>query len=96
MAEGGGEKQFIGKLLQKQTKYGTNSPLTQKSSVYIKHLIGKADTLMGIALKYGVTVRIEIFLHFYEKKNMSTYDCREHAWSVTMTTNHCQNLLFKF
>jgi hypothetical protein len=70
MAEGGGEKQFIGKLLQKQTKYGTNSPLTQKSSVYIKHLIGKADTLMGIALKYGVTVRIEIYLHFYEKKNM--------------------------
>ena len=58
MAEGGGgEKQFIGKILQKQTKYGTNSRLTQKNSVYVKHVVDKSDTLMGISLKYGVTVR---------------------------------------
>ncbi|XP_071139544.1 lysM and putative peptidoglycan-binding domain-containing protein 2-like [Mytilus edulis] len=57
MAEGGGEeKQFLGKLVRNQTKYGTNSRLTQKNSTYIKHSIVKGDTLQGISLKYGTTV----------------------------------------
>ncbi|XP_060076633.1 lysM and putative peptidoglycan-binding domain-containing protein 1-like [Ylistrum balloti] len=57
MAEGGGnEKQFLGKYVQKQTKYGTTTKLAPKSTTYIKHKISETDTMMGIALKYGITV----------------------------------------
>ncbi|KAJ8313405.1 hypothetical protein KUTeg_009033, partial [Tegillarca granosa] len=57
MAEGGGnERQLLGQYVQKQTKYGTTTRLSPKSSTYIKHTVVESDTLMGIALKYGVTV----------------------------------------
>ncbi|XP_069103371.1 lysM and putative peptidoglycan-binding domain-containing protein 1-like isoform X2 [Argopecten irradians] len=57
MAEGGGtEKQFLGKFVQKQTKYGTTTKLAPKSTTFIKHKISEKDTMMGIALKYGITV----------------------------------------
>jgi len=56
MAEGGSEKQLLGRFVQKQTKYGTATKLALKSDVCIKHMITKSDTLMGIALKYGSTV----------------------------------------
>ncbi|KAK3095890.1 hypothetical protein FSP39_020378 [Pinctada imbricata] len=57
MAESGGtEKQLLGQFVEKQTKYGTTTRLVSKSSTFIKHFIQKTDTLMGIALKYSVTV----------------------------------------
>lgn len=79
MAEGGGEeKQFIGKLLQKGTKYGTNSRLTQKSSVYIKHKIIKGDTLQGISLKYGTTVSVLRKICYF-RKQMSNPDMNQNS-----------------
>lgn len=57
MAEGWNEKDFLGSFVQKQTKYGTTTVRSQKSSLCIKHKITDKDTLMGIALKYGITVR---------------------------------------
>lgn len=63
MAEGGGnERQLLGQYVQKQTKYGTATRLSPKSSTYIKHAVVESDTLMGIALKYGVTVS-----YFYDQ-----------------------------
>lgn len=59
MAEGGGnEKQFLGKFVQKQTKYGTTTKLAPVTTTYIKHKISERDTMMGIALRYGITVSV--------------------------------------
>lgn len=51
------ESQLLGKFVEKQTKYGTTTRLVAKSSLVVKHKVCQSDTLMGIALKYGSTVR---------------------------------------
>ena len=53
---GGGERQFLGNFVKNKTKYGTTTKPMPKFKNYVKHLISKGDTLMGIALKYGATV----------------------------------------
>lgn len=38
-------------------KYGSTSKHVSRIHSYVKHIISSTDTLQGIALKYGVTVR---------------------------------------
>ncbi|XP_076439251.1 lysM and putative peptidoglycan-binding domain-containing protein 1-like isoform X3 [Babylonia areolata] len=63
MAHGGGhERETLGKFVRTQSGYGTtvtNAKTSQhKSSKYIKHIVCKGDTLMGLSLKYHVTVEV--------------------------------------
>lgn len=39
-------------------KYGSTCNHIKRNEEYIKHVMSKGDTLQGIALKYGVTVRL--------------------------------------
>ena len=63
MAHGGGhERETLGKFVRNQSGYGTTVTNTKKHSQhkptkYIKHTVCKGDTLMGLSLKYQVTVR---------------------------------------
>lgn len=42
-------------------KYGSTSKHIKRNEIMIKHVVSKSDTLQGIALKFGVTVRIYIY-----------------------------------
>lgn len=53
---GGGERQFLGDIVKNKTKYGSTTKPMPKFKSYVKHAVTAADTLMGIALKYGGTV----------------------------------------
>ena len=57
MASSGGERSGLGQFVRKQTKYGTAAKLATTSESYLKHYLCAGDTLQGLALKYGVTVR---------------------------------------
>lgn len=51
------ETASIGNIARRQGKsYGTTSRSLEGNEMYLSHLISPADTLQGIALKYGVTV----------------------------------------
>ncbi|KAK6167889.1 hypothetical protein SNE40_021818 [Patella caerulea] len=61
----GTERQHLSRYVKSQTKYGTtvstskcggNVPLAEKATRHVKHVVCTGDTLMGIALKYHVTV----------------------------------------
>ncbi|XP_041356213.1 lysM and putative peptidoglycan-binding domain-containing protein 1-like isoform X2 [Gigantopelta aegis] len=68
MSEGGmEERQGLGQYVRSQARYGygtaaTSNTATRKSpnpsdgTKFIKHMVSSTDTLMGIALKYNVTV----------------------------------------
>ncbi|XP_046381717.2 lysM and putative peptidoglycan-binding domain-containing protein 2-like isoform X1 [Haliotis rufescens] len=64
---GVGERQGLGQSVRSQARYGYGTtvtsntstkkvPMKSQSSSYIKHIITSTDTLMGIALKYTVSV----------------------------------------
>ncbi|KAL5019581.1 hypothetical protein ScPMuIL_002473 [Solemya velum] len=53
---GGGERQGLGQYVKSQTKYGTATRLLPKTSSFFKHKISENDTLIGISLRYSVTV----------------------------------------
>ncbi|ESO85291.1 hypothetical protein LOTGIDRAFT_167866 [Lottia gigantea] len=58
------ERQHLSMFVRSQTKYGTTSgkciggnvPLAEKATRHIRHNVSPEDTLMGIALKYHVSV----------------------------------------
>ncbi|XP_046555823.1 lysM and putative peptidoglycan-binding domain-containing protein 2-like isoform X2 [Haliotis rubra] len=61
------ERQGLGRSVRSQARYGYGTtvtsntatkkfPMKSQSSSYIKHIVTSTDTLMGIALKYAVTV----------------------------------------
>ena len=60
MADEGEERQFLGNIVKNKTKYGSTTKPLPKFKSYIKHTVLKGDTLMGIALKYGGSVRFLI------------------------------------
>ena len=53
---GGGEREFFGSIAKKQSKYGSTTKPCDRYSKYVRHIVCKTDTLMGLALKYGSTV----------------------------------------
>ena len=40
-------------------KYGSTAKHLKRNEILVKHIVSNTDTLQGIALKYGVTVRKE-------------------------------------
>lgn len=47
-------------------KYGSTSKRVIRNENLIKHIICKTDTLPGIALKYGTTVRYSLLPNYYQ------------------------------
>lgn len=41
-------------------KYGSTCNHMKRNEEYIKHVMCKGDTLQGLALKYGVTVSVNV------------------------------------
>jgi hypothetical protein len=59
------ETASIGNIARRQGKtYGTTSRNLDGNEMYLTHAICSSDTLQGIALKYGVTVRTLRFFLF--------------------------------
>jgi hypothetical protein len=52
------ERLTFGKIARCHSHYGTTDKASAKTTTtYIKHCVQKIDTLQGLALRYGVTVR---------------------------------------
>lgn len=54
---GGNETALLGSFAKKQTKYGSTCKHVLRAGKTIKHMVQPHDTLQGLALRYGVTVR---------------------------------------
>ena len=52
-----GEKISIRDFANSHKKYGSTALSSKRRESFIKHIIDRDDTLQGIALKYGVSVR---------------------------------------
>ena len=54
------EKETLGRSARVQHKYGSSSRTSSTSTYpeqFVKHIVQQDETLAGIALKYGCTVR---------------------------------------
>lgn len=58
-----GERKCIRDSGKAPRRYGSTSKHMTRNEILVKHLISTSDTLQGIALKYGVTVRVYNFFH---------------------------------
>lgn len=58
------ERQSIRDSARQLKKYGSTCNHVRNNDVFIRHNLDQSDTLQGIALKYGCTVRTK--LQFYE------------------------------
>lgn len=60
------EKISLSSYAKKHVRYGSMAKESgMKSEKYIKHLVQPSDTLQGLALRYGVTVSLNIYLLTY-------------------------------
>lgn len=63
------ERQSIRDSARQLKKYGSTCNHVRNNDVFIRHNLDQSDTLQGIALKYGCTVRInsisELYFHSY-------------------------------
>uniref|UniRef100_A0A0L8GZ25 Uncharacterized protein n=1 Tax=Octopus bimaculoides TaxID=37653 RepID=A0A0L8GZ25_OCTBM len=69
MADGmrSSERQTLGQFAKSQTKYGTASIPVRWNSNFVKHKVVSTDSLVGIALKYGVSVSGILFTFLFKR-----------------------------
>lgn len=59
------EKLSIRNSARSLKKYGSTSNHIKRNETLVKHIISANDTLQGIALKYGVTVRTWLIIYLW-------------------------------
>lgn len=59
------ETDSLRKYVRKQLGYGTATRPLDGNELFVLHYVSTLDTLQGIALKYGVTVRSLLFSSSY-------------------------------
>lgn len=85
------ERQSIRDSARQLKKYGSTCNHVRNNDVFIRHNLDQSDTLQGIALKYGCTVRISIssFILYSSFTYMVCCHCRHRQYCCCWCCWYC-------